>query len=179
MQSREEINRWNKLGKSFWSHRTQEQKWLHEYLLYPFISNLVGEIKGNNVLDFGCTDGLLVNYLFQHNSTNKQFFAYDRAKEMLHLAKQNIKQNGAVINTLGNRKFDIVIANMVFQDIYNLEDVLKMLKKHLTKNGFIIASFPNPLHSSEKGNSPTARHQFLNEGDSSGILIEKMFWSDD
>ena len=98
---------------------------------------------------------------------------------MLHLAKQNIKQNGAVISTLGNRKFDIVIANMVFQDIYNLEDVLKMLKKHLNKNGVIIASFPNPLHSSEKGNSPTARHQFLNEGNNSGILIEKMYWSDD
>lgn len=176
MQSREEIERWNKLGKSFWSKRTPQQKWLHEYLLYPFISHLIDSTDGKKVLDFGCTDGELTKYYLNLTNTNKKIFAFDEAKEMIALANKNIKQKGIILKSLGNRKFDIIVANMVFQDVYDLKALLKILEKHITKNGTIIASFPNPLHSSEKGTSPTARHQFLNSGED--ILIERMYWSE-
>ena len=178
MKNIEEIERWNKLSESFWANRTKEQKWLHNYLLYPFISTLIDSLKGNVVLDFGCTDGEFINYYYQkHKDDEKTIFAYDMAKQMLSLAEQNVKRKTAILRNLGNRKFDIIIANMVFQDIYDLKTVLLYLKKHLSKNGTIVASFPNPLKSKEVSNHPTARHHFISNKDNKDIIIEKMYWS--
>ena len=52
----------------------------------------------------------------------------DEAKEMIALANKNIKQKGIILKSLGNRKFDIIVANMVFQDVYDLEALLKILE---------------------------------------------------
>ena len=180
MKSIEEIERWNELSESFWTKRTKEQKWLHNYLLYPFISSIIDSLNGDVVLDFGCTDGEFINYFYEsHTSGSKTVFAYDMAKQMLHLAEQNVKRKSSIIKNLRNKKFDIIIANMVFQDIYDLESVLLFLNKHLYKDGIIVASFPNPLKSKDVANHPTARHVFINDTDGEEIIIEKMYWSSD
>ncbi|MBP5574508.1 MAG: methyltransferase domain-containing protein [Bacilli bacterium] len=175
---KEEIRRWDILGKYYWRDRTPEQRWLHDYLLYPFLFDFIKKANCKTVLDFGCSDGGLVNFCIKNGlSSSIRLFAFDKSKEMISLCKKNIDSGAVVTNNLRNLKFDLVIANMVIQDVYNLEELLLFVKKHMSENGALVVTLPHPNHSSEISDKPTARHEIIGV-DENNTIKEKMYWSD-
>lgn len=178
MDMEEEIYRWNILGKSYWKNRTPEQKWLHNYLLYPFLFDFIKKGNYKSVLDFGCADGELICYCANNGvPSDTKLYTFDKAKEMIKLCNDNVGKNACVLNNLRNHRFDLIIANMVIQDVFKLDELLLHIKKHLNKNGVLVVTFPHPDHFDEVSKKPTAKHEIV-DADDENIVKEKMYWSD-
>src|SRR3989344_6168312 len=110
--------------------RTKEnpQGWFYNELLeMPSTLELLGNIKGKKILDFGCGTGIYAKLLTKKGAIVKGF---DLSPAMLKIAKEeNPKLNlilGSGYNIPFNEKFDIVVASLV---VHYLKDWDKMLKE--------------------------------------------------
>ena len=129
-----------------------------EYLpnnYYSFILIIKKLLKTNklknktlNILDFGCGRGNLLKVIKNSNIDSnlygvdiyKDSEKYQKVRDLLPFAK--IKSIKPYEEFDFNQKFDIIVSNMVFEHIENLDLVYKHLKNTLSKNGFIVAAFP-------------------------------------
>ncbi|MCM1495503.1 MAG: class I SAM-dependent methyltransferase [Bacteroides sp.] len=177
-----EIDNWNDIGIFYWEKRTDRQKWVHEYILYPEHYRIISNIKNDSILDYGCGDGSLIKYLQKKGFANS-LFAYDDSLKMRNLAKKKLEK-GIVINELQYEKYDIICLNMVLQDVKNINAFLLNLKKYLRYNGNIIISLPHPVFSLIENRHLTTNREIIYRGNRKGIYrylsedTEKVFWND-
>jgi 2-polyprenyl-3-methyl-5-hydroxy-6-metoxy-1,4-benzoquinol methylase len=99
----------------------------------------------NYVLDIGCSSGGFGNQIKKHFNCNvwgvePDFKSAQKAELLLDKVLNNFYDDDL---DLQNQKFDCIIFNDVLEHLVNPFSTLEMSKKHLSKNGFIIASIPN------------------------------------
>jgi len=123
------------------------QGWFYNELLeMPTTLELIGNVKGKKILDFGCGTGIYSKLLTKKGAKVKGF---DISKKMLEIAKkENPKldlRQGTGYKIPFKEKFDIVIAPLVIDYFKDWDKAFKQVSKVLKKGGFFIFSQGNPV----------------------------------
>ena len=161
-------------------HETRTKKypqgWFYnEMLEMPTTLNLLGNVKGKKILDFGCGTGIYAKLLTKKGAKIKGF---DLSPEMIKIAKkENPKLDLRIIS--GNKipfneKFDIVLAALVLDYIDNWDKIFRQINKILKKNGIFVFSIGNPVAEcykkiKHKGKSERIFTNYFKEGKVYGV----------
>lgn len=176
------IEEWDILGTEYWANRNDEQKWVHRNILFPEFLRWMNELQFSDVLDFGCGDGDLINYL-QERILYANFYGYDKSKTLMQIAKKKYP-NSKFVESLTAKKFDLICMNMVIQDIKNPTEVLLNLKGLLNEGGTIIMSIPHPCFSLNESQHITTKREICNPSGKKCIYrykfeeTEKVIWAE-
>lgn len=116
------------------------------YLQIPLIS-LLDKNKNACILDLGCGNGYLVNYLV---TQGYNAYGTDASEKGIAIARQTNADRffiqdlstGKLPGELKNLKFDTIISTEVIEHLYDPEGFLNFCKHVLNKNGEIIISTP-------------------------------------
>ena len=116
------------------------------YQLHALLK-LIDKTKNKNILDLGCGNGYLVNYL-----VGQGYNAYgtDASEKGIAIAKKNCADrffvqdisSGALPAELQNIPFDTIISTEVIEHLYDPEAFINFCKQQLTQGGEIIISTP-------------------------------------
>jgi len=121
--------------------------------------------KEINILELGCGNGNITNYLISNQKRSHAYFLSDISEEAIKEAKKNIKQDsvtfkiGSYFDPWKGKKFDLIISDIssindevanksewyngvVCQSgedgLNNVNEVLKNISSYLNKDGFFI-----------------------------------------
>lgn len=153
------MDRWNDIGLAYWSKRSERQRWVHEYILYPEYSRIINEIGGTVILDYGCGDGSLINYLL-NVCKHRTFYAYDESREMRNIAKKMLHKEIA-LEHLSENAYDIICLNMVIQDVEDPTELLIKLESFLVPKGIMLISMPHPVFSLIESRHLTTKREII------------------
>lgn len=144
------MNLWDKLAGMFGGEEEIPQGIADNVMLaYPPMIELVQKtfpiIKHVRVLDFGCGNGRLCKKL---HDLGMRVTGLDISEEMIRAAQKwlpsEVRLVSGPIATVENEKFDVIIANMVFQFIQEIDTTLRELDHLLKPTGLFILSVFNP-----------------------------------
>ncbi len=135
-------------------HRTEKYPngWFYnEMLEMPATLELLGNVRGKKMLDFGCGTGIYAKLLTKKGAKIKGF---DISDEMLRIARrENPKldlRHGSGYKIPFNEKFDIVYAALVIDYFKDWDKVFKQVSKVLKKGGIFVFSAGNPVSECSK-----------------------------
>ena len=101
--------------------------------------------KNKTVLDVGCGTGLFAHKVSKLGP--KQVLGIDFSKEAIEIAIRTHKNHNLQYQVLDVKeiksKYDVIVSLGTLEHMDNPLKTLKILKKHLTKNGKIIVTSPN------------------------------------
>jgi len=144
---------------------TIEKRWTKIYQnnknskLYSVIKKMLTDLPGKTALEYGCSIGLMSNFLAD---TKETVFGVDQSFSAISIAKKTKRKNvdyfvaNSMNNIFGNTKFDLVLAlnilelveptiflkqiekqtrnNLVLTDPYDYERGIRSVKKPLEEN---------------------------------------------
>ena len=149
--SSEAIKRWDSFARKLADIIDPDEGDPHRIvLLNPVLLNLLGSVKGKNVLDAGCGEGYLCRKLARLGA---RVTGVDFSHEMLAMARERtnpktdiryIHGNCEDMSFLDAGSFDIVVSNMVMQDLADHRGFLKSIRLVLADNGILVISFSHP-----------------------------------
>ena len=121
--------------------------WMYnEMLEMPGTFELLGNVKGKKVLDFGCGAGIYARILTEKGAKVKGF---DLSEEMLKIAKrENPKLDlrlGSGYNIPFKEKFDVVIAPLVLDYFNDWDKTFREVNRVLKKKGIFVFTIGNPV----------------------------------
>ena len=105
--------------------------------------------KNIKVLDFGAGVGKLLNILIENGIDAYGVDINHTNNKIKYLNNELIKNDRLSIIPENNKlpyddeEFDVVISNMVFEHVFNIEFVLNEISRVLKKNGLIYLRFPS------------------------------------
>ncbi|MCK5615672.1 class I SAM-dependent methyltransferase [Candidatus Pacearchaeota archaeon] len=154
IEEREAKKNYDKSARAYHNWRTIEnpQGWFYnEFLEMPATLELLGNVKGKKILDFGCGTGIYSKLLTKKGAKVKGF---DISPAMIEIAKEeNPKLDlkvGSGYDIPFNEKFDVVLASLVFHYFKDWDKVFKGISKVLKKGGVLVFSTNNPVYDSRK-----------------------------
>jgi 2-polyprenyl-3-methyl-5-hydroxy-6-metoxy-1,4-benzoquinol methylase len=117
-----------------------------EYMQVPLLS-LLNKNENLSILDLGCGNGYLVNYLI---SQGYNAYGTDASEKGITIARQvnpdrfflQDLSTGKLPDGLQNLKFDTIISTEVIEHLYNPESFIAFCRQALSGNGEIIISTP-------------------------------------
>lgn len=125
---------------------TSDPSHVFQYLQEPLLA-LLDKRKNQCILDLGCGNGYLANYLIKSG-----FNAYgtDASEEGIAIAKKQRPDRfflqdlstGKLPDELQNLRFDTIISTEVIEHLYDPQGFVEFCKQLLPKNGEIILSTP-------------------------------------
>ena len=103
--------------------------------------------KNKSILDVGCGTGLFAHKVSKLGGGPKQVLGIDFSKEAIKIAIKTHKNHNLQYQVLDVKeiksKYDVIVSLGTLEHMDNPLKTLKILKKHLTKNGKIIVTSPN------------------------------------
>jgi len=116
------------------------------YQLHDLLS-LLHKSQHHNILDLGCGNGYLVNYLVEQGYNA---YGTDASAEGISIARQKNPDrffvqdlsSDSLPEQLQNIAFDIIITTEVIEHLYNPEAFILFCKKQLKKGGELVVSTP-------------------------------------
>lgn len=146
---------YDKLANSYHNMRTKENPdgwFFNELLEMPAMLEIIGNVKGKKILDFGCGTGIYAKLLTKKGAKIKGF---DISKEMIKIARE---ENPSLDLKVGSgyqipfrEKFDIVMAPLVVHYLKDWDKMFKEIRRVLKDKGYFVFSTGNPVsESSEK-----------------------------
>ena len=123
----------------------------NEFLEMPATLELLGNVKGKKVLDYGCGSGIYLKLLKERGANIKGF---DISEEMLKIAKKNnlgveLKQ-GSGYHIPFKEKFDIILSSLVVHYMNDWDKIFKEMARVLNKGGEIVFFTGNPVYEVNK-----------------------------
>lgn len=145
-----EINQvYSSLAQNYYAKR-KEGTIDNTFIANPALRALIGNVKNKKILDAGCGFGEDMAYFLQKGA---DVVGVELNIELIKLAKQNpllknsvIKQ-GSIYKLGFKEEFDICIANLVLDQVKNLDIAFKEAYKLLKPNGVFVFSIAHPLNS--------------------------------
>lgn len=122
-----------------------------QYILNPAINSIISPVQNKTILDAGCGNGYLSRQLARKGAT---VFGVEPSEKMFEycLEIESEKNDGITYLkedlsnlSINNPKFDIVIANMVIQDVYDYESAISNCISVLKPQGIFIFSILHPI----------------------------------
>lgn len=135
-----------------WRTKANPHGWFYNELLeMPSTLELLGNVNGKKLLDFGCGTGIYAKLLTKKGA---KISGFDISPEMLEIAKnENPKLNlklGSGYKIPFKEKFDIVLASLVVHYLQDWNKMLKEVKRVLKKGGEFVFSTGNPVAEARK-----------------------------
>jgi len=153
-EEKEAKNKYDVIAEHYHNWRTKEhpEGWFYnEMLEIPSTLELLGNVKGKKILDFGCGTGIYTKILKEKGAKIKGF---DISPGMLKIAKEWIPdvelKRGSGYNIPFKGNFDIVVASLVLDYFNDWDKVFRQVKRVLKKGGYFIFSIGNPVSESTK-----------------------------
>jgi SAM-dependent methyltransferase len=148
-EEKEAAKNYDFMAEYYHNWRTKENPhgWFYnEMLEMPATLELVGDVRGKKILDFGCGSGIYAKTLTKRGAIVKGF---DISEGMLEIAR---RENPALDLRQASgykipfkEKFDIVIAALVMDYFKDWDKVFREVKRVLKKDGIFIFSIGNPV----------------------------------
>lgn len=135
-----------------WRTKANPSGWFYNELLeMPSTFELLGNVKGKKILDFGCGTGIYAKILTRKGALVKGF---DISKNMLDIAKKENPtldlREGSGYKIPFNEQFDIVLASLVVHYMKDWDLMFREVSRVLKRGGVFIFSTGNPVYDSRK-----------------------------
>jgi 2-polyprenyl-3-methyl-5-hydroxy-6-metoxy-1,4-benzoquinol methylase len=135
---------------SLWAEKYDSWPTVRGEMQEKGILDIIGEVKEKDILDLGCGTGKWSLILAKKGA---KVTSVDNSKEMLNVLKE--KKDNLKINILNkdilklklNKKFDIIIMGLVIDHIKDIDELFKIVSKHLKQEGIFL--FSDPIYFSE------------------------------
>ncbi|MCX8513845.1 MAG: methyltransferase domain-containing protein [Candidatus Pacebacteria bacterium] len=136
---------WGDVAEKYNEYLASDKNY-HAEIIIPNILRLIDDIKGKNILDIACGQGIL-SQILSDNGANVSGF--DAGEELIKIAKNNDKKNkiNYSINNAEDfaksyfdiknkiyQQFDIIICVLAIQNIENVKKVLESIRLVSNKN---------------------------------------------
>ena len=111
--------------------------------LKSIVTKWVNDHPGKVLLDIGCGDGVITaEYI------DKKIYGFDISSKRIARIRKRVKGIFFVHDAekklkFKNNMFDIVVAVNIIEYIYNIENLIREIKRVLKSEGILIFSFPN------------------------------------
>jgi SAM-dependent methyltransferase len=122
----------------------------NETLEKPVFMELVGDVKGQHILDLGCGDA--TSSLGLLNSGCASYFGLEASARMVQLADQNLANTvGRVFHTkiedwdYSPNRFDLVISRLALHYVPDLSDTFRKVNQTLRPDGRFVFSMVHPV----------------------------------
>ena len=137
-----------------WADFVQEGKdYYRDEMNNPAFFNLLGNVKGKQILDLACGEGSNTRILAKKGAT---VVGVDFAKKMIDLARRIEKKeklgieyhvsDAAHLERFQSEFFDIVTCSMALMDIEDYEGAIREVSRVMKKNGRFIFSMTHPCY---------------------------------
>jgi len=125
------------------------------YILLPALRNLSARWlrPGSRILDVGCGTGKFASELAEEYSKT-EILAIDPSRYSIQIAEQkraaltNLAFSCSSVESVAERQefghFDLVVANMLFQNVASLESAVQACRKLLGQGGALVFAVPHP-----------------------------------
>lgn len=146
----EAILRWDKYADAYAATHTEQGDLHKEVFLNPTLLSLMGEVKDKRILDAGCGEGYFGRILAKAGA---DVTAVDYSTKMIEIAKERTSANLSIEYRHGNcedlfflkdKRFDLIVSNMVIQDLQYYEKALQEMHRLLADDGSFIFSILHP-----------------------------------
>lgn len=124
----------------------------HKNTLNPKILELLGDVQDKTILDLGCGNGYFSRMLAEKGAN---ITGIDISSDLIEIAIKRTKEqkldiryvvsDASDIKAIESNKFDIIVSNMAFMDIENIDDTVKECSRLVENNGILLFSIVNPL----------------------------------
>lgn len=124
----------------------------HENIINPKILELLGDVQDKKILDLGCGNGYFSRMLAREGAN---MTGVDISSDLIEIAIKKTKEQKLNINyivsdasdikAIESNKFDIIVSNMAFMDIENIDHTIKECSRLVKDNGILLFSIVNPL----------------------------------
>lgn len=123
----------------------ESKRRLFSKLFLPIVNKIIKIKETGNVLDVGCSSGLLIEIL---KNKGLKVCGIEPDYKAYYYAKQKLGRNiffGTIENFIkkNQQKFDVIIFNHVLEHIEKADDQLKIARKLLKKKGLLVVGIPN------------------------------------
>ncbi|MBN2501659.1 MAG: class I SAM-dependent methyltransferase [Anaerolineales bacterium] len=127
-----------------------ENSWTHFAITVHILLEIAADLKDLRVCDLGCGEGHLARSLAQHGAI---VTGVDLSTKMLALAKARsaeisnldyVNDDAQSLKKLGKASFDLVISNLAFMDIPDLNQTYQAVQRILKPGGRFIFSILHP-----------------------------------
>jgi ubiquinone/menaquinone biosynthesis C-methylase UbiE len=148
-EEKEAEKNYDSVAEEYHEMRTKDSPvgcFYNELLEMPSVLELLGNVKGEKILDFGCGTGIYAKILTKKGAVVKGF---DISEKMLEIAKKE-NSNLTLIKGSGykipfDEKFDIVLGALVVHYISDWDKMFKEVSRVLKNGGYFIFSTGNPV----------------------------------
>lgn len=125
---------------------------------HPYIMELVGEVKGLDVLDVGCGYGVTCADLMARGA--KAVHGIDVSARMIEHAKKTNGRNGITYEVRGaedigeiNKSFDVAVSSLALHYVKDLGKVFSAIHGALRTGGRLVFSVEHPIYTATLGNT--------------------------
>ena len=138
--------------KRFESYRTGRHRpnTPNESLEKPVFLELLDDVRGKQILDLGCGDGLFGLELLRGGG--QSYLGLDASQKMAQLAQQNLQgTSGQALHTkiedwsYPPERFDLVISRLALHYVANLDETFNQVYQTLRQNGQFVFSIVHPV----------------------------------
>jgi len=144
-------NQWNSNSSVYSNGQGEVGDPLHQYMIDPEISKMLGNAAGKTILDAGCGNGYWVRRLAR---PAEKVIGIDSSFELINAAKSAQNPSNAEYYAadllkdidLPDSYFDIILSSMVFHYLSNIENAVAEFKRMLKSNGRVILTIQHPIY---------------------------------
>jgi SAM-dependent methyltransferase len=122
-----------------------------EWVIDPALFRLLGDVKGQSILDAGCGSGYLARLLAAKGA---KVVGVDHSARLLEVARRKERQEPlglqfhkmdlARLSPLASDAFDIVVSNVVMQDVVAFDKAFREFSRILRPGGRLVFSVTHP-----------------------------------
>lgn len=171
---------YDKIGDAY---TKEEERPIRKYVINPSFFEILGNVKGKDILDLGCGEGKLTRKIKEKGA--EKVIGIDLSKEMIKLAIKKENKNPLGINYIVSdviklkkiKEFNIAIGGFLLHYSKTKKELFNMCKniyKNLKKNSRFIALNNNPENSlsfNEKYDNLIKGKLPLKEGDKLTVTL--------
>lgn len=134
-----------------WYDQQYVRSALYEEVVLPTLHALVGDVRGRQVLDLACGQGIVARMLAQQGA---QVTGVDRSAALLALAHRYerhephgiryLHDDAQALSALATANFDGVVCNLALMDIPDVAATVQAVRRVLKTGGLFVFSLTHP-----------------------------------
>ncbi|MFA5993895.1 MAG: class I SAM-dependent methyltransferase [Parcubacteria group bacterium] len=155
---------WDKVAEEYCEAVGETGDINHQAYLNPIVLAILGDVNGKKILDLACGQGYFSRIMARSGA---DVVGVEISPILVETAKKKekecplgikyIQENSSKMEVLKSNSFDLVVSNMAFHDIAEIESTIKECARVLHRVGRLVFSMSHPLitsserHRDEKG----------------------------